>query len=142
MTSSQQDHVMQVTVLDFSPEHAISYNLLVDIVHRNLLTSDWYDPDHHESLLNVSKNSKWAREMLENIKKSCCVAGHCDLLAKREDVKETLELLVQRHRKPGSRITHSPPPLSPLSSSLFFAGMSSIFWAWLMDFRRLCEAVL
>ena len=93
-----QSRPLQVTVLDFSPEHAISYNLLVDIVHRNLLTSDWYDPDHHESLLNVSRNSKWAREMLENIKKSCCVAGHCDLLAKREDVKETLELLVQRHR--------------------------------------------
>ena len=97
---------LQVTFLDFSPEHAISYNLLVDIIHRNLLTSDWYDPDHEESLINVAKNSKWAREMLENIKKSCCVAGHCDLRAKREDVKETLELLIDRHR--------GAPPSQPI----------------------------
>ncbi len=27
----------------------------VDVVHRNLLTSDWYDPDHHESLLNTQR---------------------------------------------------------------------------------------
>ena len=87
---------MQVTVLDFAPEHAISYNMLVDVVHRNLLTSDWYDEDHHESLLNHTRNGKWAKEMLFNIKKSCCVAGHCNLEAKETDIKETLELLTER----------------------------------------------
>jgi len=31
----------------------------VDVVHRNLLTSDWYDPDHHESLLNTQRYACW-----------------------------------------------------------------------------------
>ena len=99
----------QVAVVDFSPEHAISYNLLVDVVHRNLLTSDWYDPDHNESLLNTSRNSKWAREMLQNIKQSCCVAGHCDLVTQASDVKETLELLIERLAYPrGGHPPHVP----------------------------------
>lgn len=84
-------------MLDFAPEHAVSYNMLVDVVHRNLLTSDWYDEDHNESLLNHSRNAKWAKEMLNNVKKSCCVAGNCNLQAKESDIKETLELLVERH---------------------------------------------
>jgi hypothetical protein len=30
--------------------------------------------DHKESLMNV-KQGKWARQMLENLRLSCCVAG-------------------------------------------------------------------
>lgn len=93
---------LQVTLLDFAPQHAISYNLLVDTVHRNLLTSDWIDPDHEESMLNP-KNFKWAKEMMDNIKKSCCVAGQCEFQAKPEDIKETLELLTARLKLPSSR---------------------------------------
>lgn len=78
--------------------------MLVDVVHRNLLTSDWYDEDHNESLLNHTRNAKWAKEMLFNIKKSCCVAGHCNLEAKETDVKETLELLVDRFDYPKGAI--------------------------------------
>jgi len=38
--------------------------------------------------------------MLENIKKACCVSGNCDLVAKQEDVRETLELLAERLKLP------------------------------------------
>lgn len=64
----------------------------VDVVHRNLLLADWNDEDHVESLLN-SKNSKLSREMLKNVRLSCCVAGNCNLLVNEEDVKSTLELV-------------------------------------------------
>ena len=89
----------QVTMLDFAPEHAASYNELVDMVHRNLLTSDWYDEDNTESLFCV-RNARWAREMLDNVKKSCCVAGNCELLAKEADIQETLQLISERHKLP------------------------------------------
>lgn len=98
-----------MTVLDFAPEHAIAYNMLVDVVHRNLLTSDWYDEDHQESLLNHARNARWAKEMQTNIKKSCCVAGHCNLEAKESDIKETLELLIERNGHPAGRSTAQPP---------------------------------
>ena len=42
------------------------------------------------------RNSKLAKEMLENIKKACCVSGNYDFVAKQEDVRETLELLSER----------------------------------------------
>lgn len=93
----------------------MAYNLLVDVVSRNLLTSDWYDEDHEECILNTAKNSKWAREMMDNVKKSCCVAGHCDLTARPEDIKETLELLVARNNKP-SRIYLPYPSSLPHSA--------------------------
>lgn len=81
--------------------------MLVDVVHRNLLTSDWYDEDHHESLLNPTRNAKWAKEMLSNIKKACCVAGQCNLETKESDIKETLELLCERGKLPkGERCLH------------------------------------
>jgi hypothetical protein len=46
------------------------------IVHRRL------DPDNNESLLN-SKNSKRASQTLENLRRSCNVAGNCALQASR-----------------------------------------------------------
>jgi hypothetical protein len=46
----------------------------VQIVRRNLLLADWADEDHVESLMN-SRNSKWAAEMMSNVRQACCVAG-------------------------------------------------------------------
>ena len=109
---------MQVVMLDFSPEHAISYNLLVDTVHRNLLTSDWYDKDHNESLVNP-RNSKWAREMLVNVKQGCCVAGVCDLSTRPLEVKETLELLVDR--------LNLPPGMPPREQNIY-PSCRSVAW--------------
>ena len=43
---------MQVTRLKFTPEHARSYNELVEVIERNLLLADWHDEDHVESLLS------------------------------------------------------------------------------------------
>jgi hypothetical protein len=38
----------RVVLLDFTPTHAASYNDLVELVKRNLLTSDWCDENHVE----------------------------------------------------------------------------------------------
>lgn len=53
--------------MDFAPEHAHSYNELIEVVKLNLLLADWNDEDHNESLLSV-RNSKWGKEMLRNVR--------------------------------------------------------------------------
>ncbi len=58
---------VQVTRLDFAPEHAHSYNELIEVVKLNLLLADWNDEDHNESLLSM-RNSKWGKEMLRNVR--------------------------------------------------------------------------
>ena len=67
---------MQVTRLDFAPEHAHSYNELIEVVKLNLLLADWNDEDHNESLLSV-RNTKWGKEMLRNVRypKLCFTAS-------------------------------------------------------------------
>ncbi|KAK9795946.1 hypothetical protein WJX73_001584 [Symbiochloris irregularis] len=84
-----------VTRLKFAPEHARSYNELVEVIERNLLTADWQDENHVESLLS-ERQTKWAREMLRNVRLSCCVAGNSNLVVKEEDVKEMLQLVEAR----------------------------------------------
>ncbi len=59
--------LVQVTRLDFAPEHAHSYNELIEVVKLNLLLADWNDEDHNESLLSA-RNSKWGKEMLRNVR--------------------------------------------------------------------------
>ena len=85
-----------VKKISFTKGHARSYNELVAVILRNLLLADWNDPDHIESLLSP-KNSKWAREMLENVRMSCCIAGNCELEATEADIRETLILLADRN---------------------------------------------
>lgn len=60
-----------MTHLDFAPEHAHSYNELIEVVKLNLLLADWNDEDHNESLLSV-RNSKWGKEMLRNVRSDFC----------------------------------------------------------------------
>jgi hypothetical protein len=38
----------QVVLLDFAPDHAASYNALVEVIRRNLLLADWCDDAHNE----------------------------------------------------------------------------------------------
>eukprot|EP00271_Cylindrocystis_brebissonii_P019423 TRINITY_DN5891_c0_g2_i1.p1 TRINITY_DN5891_c0_g2~~TRINITY_DN5891_c0_g2_i1.p1 ORF type:complete len:1826 (+),score=364.90 TRINITY_DN5891_c0_g2_i1:281-5479(+) len=79
----------KVTLLDFSAGHASSYNELVETVKRNVLMADWGDPDHAESLLNP-KQWKLARELLNNVRISCCVAGHMSLQDVGSDIEDTM----------------------------------------------------
>ncbi|KAL3136547.1 hypothetical protein ABBQ38_005794 [Trebouxia sp. C0009 RCD-2024] len=105
-----------VTRLDFAPEHAHSYNELIEVVKLNLLLADWNDEDHNESLLSV-RNSKWGKEMLRNVRLSCCVAGNCDLAVKEADVEETLQLLGDRlgHERPKAQWAPWVAPTHPLA---------------------------
>lgn len=66
------------TLLTFRKSHASSYNLFVDLVKFNLLTSDWFDPNHRESLLS-ERNHARAGQTAYNLRLSCNVAGNCAL---------------------------------------------------------------
>lgn len=100
--------------LEFEPSHAVSYNTLVDLVRFNLLTSDWYDPDHRESLLAVS-NAARATAFLFNVAQACNVAGSCELQVTAADLHDCLELIVAHHptgyAAPGP--LHLGPPFFP-----------------------------
>ena len=41
-------------VLEFTDVHGTSYSQLVEVIQRNLMLADWFDKNHHESLLNQS----------------------------------------------------------------------------------------
>eukprot|EP00899_Mesostigma_viride_P015234 jgi/Mesvir1/23711/Mv18658-RA.2 len=82
----------QVRLLEFEREHAESYNELVGIVKRNLLLADWNDPDHVESLLNP-RQSKRAKQLLNNVRLTCCLAGHIKTAIIREELTESLDIL-------------------------------------------------
>ncbi|CAJ2638828.1 unnamed protein product [Trifolium pratense] len=86
--------IKKVVLLDFSEQHARSYNELVLTVRRNILMADWNDPSHVESLLNP-KQWKFRSETIKNVRLSCCVAGHIKVTHAGEDIQETMDMLVQ-----------------------------------------------
>lgn len=47
---------------------------MIQVVRRNLLLADWCDENHVESILN-KKQAMWAREVLQNVRLACNVAG-------------------------------------------------------------------
>ena len=57
---------LQVTRVDFAQRHAMSYNELVNLIKNNILTSDWGDEDHIESIL--SERCKWNAQMFRNVR--------------------------------------------------------------------------
>jgi len=109
--------VRVTTRVSFRRAHAVSYNALVESVHRSLLLADWGDPDHKESLLHP-KNARWAREVVANLRAACCVAGATALAPKEEDVRETLELLADRHGHPQPAAPGAGPPWLPADHPL------------------------
>lgn len=54
---------LQVTLLDFAPMHAKSYNYFVEIVRFNLITSDWWAG---VELVGIVGGGDWARRWLVN----------------------------------------------------------------------------
>ncbi|XP_042474954.1 F-box protein At3g54460-like isoform X2 [Macadamia integrifolia] len=93
--------VRKVTFLDFTEEHARSYNELVVTVRRNILMADWNDPSHVESLLNP-KQWKFRSTTIRNVRLSCCVAGHIKVTDAGEDIEETMDILVEQGLGPTS----------------------------------------
>ncbi|XP_024013488.1 F-box protein At3g54460 isoform X2 [Eutrema salsugineum] len=86
--------IKKLTYLNFVTGHARSYNELVDTVRRNILLADWNDPSHVESLLN-SKQWKFRSATINNVRLSCCVAGHIKMTDAGQDIKETMGALVE-----------------------------------------------
>ena len=80
-----------VVMLDFEAEHAKSYNSLVDVIRRNLLLADWFDPAHKESLLHSSQ-LKYQRQTLRQLQLSTCVAGHINIQPTDSDIRETIQV--------------------------------------------------
>ncbi|CAN6837591.1 unnamed protein product [Brassica oleracea] len=86
--------IKKSTYINFVPRHARSYNELVESVRRNILLADWNDPSHVESLLN-SKQWKFRNATINNVRLSCCVAGHIKMTDAGQDIKETMDDLVE-----------------------------------------------
>ncbi|KAI6670297.1 hypothetical protein NL676_005182 [Syzygium grande] len=86
--------IKKVTFLNFTEQHAKSYNELVVTVRRNILMADWNDPSHVESLLNP-KQWKFRSTTIRNVRLSCCVAGHIKVMDAGEDIQETMDILLQ-----------------------------------------------
>ncbi|KAK9843797.1 hypothetical protein WJX81_006788 [Elliptochloris bilobata] len=125
----------KVTRLDFLPEHAESYNELVEVVERNLLLADWRDEHHEESMLHV-KNTLWGAQMLQNLRWSCNVSGAIVMRLNEEDMKETLEKLVELHPHLPAVEAQSPPwlpvdhPLVGVEGALRHGGACERCAAW------------
>ncbi|CAA0807019.1 F-box protein [Striga hermonthica] len=94
--------IKKVTFVDFSEEHAKSYNELVETVRRNILMADWNDPSHVESLLNP-KQWKFRATTIKNVRLSCCVAGHVRVVDAGQDIQETMDILVENGLDPMSQ---------------------------------------
>ncbi|XP_047319824.1 F-box protein At3g54460 [Impatiens glandulifera] len=108
MISSRKDDlqtippcIKKVFFLDFTEEHAKSYNELVVTVRRNILMADWNDPSHVESLLNP-KQWKFRSNTIRNVRLSCCVAGHIKVTHAGIDIQETMDMLVENGLVPMS----------------------------------------
>lgn len=84
----------KATFLNFTEEHARSYNELVVTVRRNILMADWNDPSHVESLLNP-KQWKFRSTTIKNVRLSCCVAGHIKVTDAGQDIQDTMDILVE-----------------------------------------------
>ncbi|KAF8369646.1 hypothetical protein HHK36_019629 [Tetracentron sinense] len=93
--------IKKVTFVNFTEEHARSYNELVVTVRRNILTADWNDPSHVESLLNP-KQWKFRSTTIRNVRLSCCVAGHIKVTDAGQDIQETMDILVEQGLDPFS----------------------------------------
>ncbi|KAJ7982316.1 F-box protein [Quillaja saponaria] len=93
--------IKKVIFLNFTVEHARSYNELVLTVRRNILMADWNDPSHVESLLNP-KQWKFRGATIKNVRLSCCVAGHIKVAHAGEDIQETMDILVENGLDPAS----------------------------------------
>lgn len=93
--------IKKVTLLDFTEEHARSYNELVVTVRRNVLMADWNDPSHVESLLNP-KQWKSRSTTIANVRLSCCVAGQIKVTDAAGDIQETMDMLVESGLDPMS----------------------------------------
>ncbi|GAB4827393.1 hypothetical protein Ancab_034278 [Ancistrocladus abbreviatus] len=91
--------IKKTTLLNFSEEHAKSYNELVVTVRRNILMADWNDPSHVESLLNP-KQWKFRSNTIKNLRLSCCVAGHIKVADAGQDIQETMDILAQSGLEP------------------------------------------
>ncbi|XP_030552178.2 F-box protein At3g54460 isoform X2 [Rhodamnia argentea] len=91
--------IKKVTFLNFTEQHAKSYNELVVTVCRNILMADWNDPSHVESLLNP-KQWKFRITTIRNVRLSCCVAGHIKVTDAGHDIQETMDILLQNGLDP------------------------------------------
>eukprot|EP00737_Agarophyton_chilense_P003861 gb/GEZJ01004653.1/.p1 GENE.gb/GEZJ01004653.1/~~gb/GEZJ01004653.1/.p1 ORF type:complete len:1186 (-),score=140.48 gb/GEZJ01004653.1/:200-3712(-) len=78
--------------LNFSVETAESYNGLIRMGKRNLITSDWFDEGHEQSLLN-KRNKAMAHTFVSNLRKACCFGGSMDVRFYGNDVVDMLILL-------------------------------------------------
>lgn len=89
-------HIENV-LLDFTRGSARSYNWLVSLTRRNLITADWFSEKHVQSLLN-KKNLKLAQAVVKNLRYASCFGGTQSVLFTEEDVIETVDILYDKFK--------------------------------------------
>lgn len=70
-----------------------TYNAIAHMAARNLLYAH-FDPTEGECYLNP-QNIKYAKNMLDDIRRACCISGHVDVHAPTQDVRDVQELLLK-----------------------------------------------
>ncbi|PXF45901.1 F-box protein [Gracilariopsis chorda] len=90
-------HVRNV-YLHFSEATAASYNGLVTMGRRNLITSDWFDEEHLQSLLN-KRNRGPAHTFVSNLRKACCFGGSVDVNVYERDLADALRWLHTKYER-------------------------------------------
>ncbi|CAG9464295.1 unnamed protein product [Pedinophyceae sp. YPF-701] len=100
-------------VLAFGRDHARSFNQLAEVIMRNMVLTDFFDPDHRESLLNPG-NGALARQMFENLAKACVMAGGFEFVAPERHIGETLDLIARRLHRLGRATPGECPEVGAL----------------------------
>lgn len=84
-------------LLDFTKESAESYNWLVSLTRRNLITADWFSEKHVQSLLN-KKNLKLAQAVVKNLRYASCFGGTQQVIFTEKDVIGTVDILYENFK--------------------------------------------
>lgn len=98
---------LQVTLLDFAPMHAKSYNYFVEIVRFNLITSDWWAG---VGLVGVVGGGDWARRWLVNPVETVGTAGRAHVKPRDEHLPRLAAAQGYRKRNQGLTEPHLRPP--------------------------------
>lgn len=94
LISSMPKCEVSTKYIDFTKESSKSYNELVNLTTRNMILADWYSEEHKESILHP-KHVKWCRELLSNLRLSCCVESFFRVGLIQEELRYTLDTLVK-----------------------------------------------
>uniref|UniRef100_A0A0G4I6X1 RING-type domain-containing protein n=1 Tax=Chromera velia CCMP2878 TaxID=1169474 RepID=A0A0G4I6X1_9ALVE len=109
--------------LNFSKMGVKGYNTLCEIVQRNLLLADWFDPTHSESLL-YRENRQFREIAMSNLVKACSVTAEVEVYQEAWQVPEIIDWL--RKHMPARRALAPDSHALPLASLSFSSSVPAV----------------